>query len=183
MNRFYFVRHGQSEANEARIIADSTPKLTELGREQARLTALTLKDKNITKILASPYIRAQQTAEIIAGELGIKLEDIETVQELRERGVGECEGKPKDMESEKYITLDTERGFESQADLIARLLVAIEIIKNACETTEGDVLVVGHVTAGFYLQQLAKGYKKLSEFEEYYHMPNADFIDVEINKS
>ena len=180
MTKFFFVRHGQSEANAARLIADDTPKLTELGREQARVTALILKDKNITKILASPLIRAQQTAEIIAGELGIKLEDIETLQELRERGVGECEGKPKDMESEMYITLDTERGFESQADLISRLLVALQKIKTECENADGQVLVVGHVTAGFYLQQLAKGYRKLSEFEEYYHMPNADFIEVEI---
>lgn len=180
MAKFYFVRHGQSEANAARLIADDTPKLTELGREQARVTALLLKDKNITKILASPLIRAQQTAEIIAGELGVKLEDIETVQELRERGVGECEGKPKDMESEMYVKLDTERGFEPQAVLIKRLKKALEIIKLASKTTEGNVLVVGHVTAGYYLQQIAKGYNELSEFDEYYHMPNADFMDVEI---
>lgn len=181
MIKFYYVRHGQSTANEARLIADSTPELTELGRKQAKETALKLKDKNITKILSSSLIRARQTAEIIAGELGIKLEDVETVQELRERGVGECEGKPKDMESEMYITLDTERGFEPQAELIARLFVALEKIKRAVDSTDGDVLVVGHVTSGFYLQQLAKGYKILSEFEEYYHMPNAEFVEVEIN--
>ena len=180
MAKFYFVRHGQSEANAASLIADSTPKLTELGREQARETALLLRDMNITKILSSPLIRAQQTAEIIASELGIKLEDIETMQELRERGVGECEGKPKDMESEMYITIDTERGFEPQANLIKRLLVALIKIKTECENASGSVLVVGHVTAGFYLQQLAKGYQKLAEFEEYYHMPNADFIEVDI---
>lgn len=129
MVKFYFVRHGQSEANAAHSIADDTPKLTELGRDQARATAQLLKDKNITKILTSPLIRAQQTAEIIASELRIKLEDIETMQELRERGVGECEGKPKDMESEMYITIDTERGFEPQAVLIKRLLVALSKIK------------------------------------------------------
>lgn len=176
--KFYFVRHGQSEANAAGLIADSTPKLTELGREQAYKTALQLKNKEIVKILTSPLIRAKQTAEIIAKELGI--EAVEEVEELRERNLGECESKPKDMESEMYITLDTERGFEPQAELIKRLLTAIEIIKKAMSNTEGNILVVGHVTAGFYLQQLAKGYTKLSEFEPYYHMPNAECMEVKI---
>ncbi|MCA9345987.1 histidine phosphatase family protein [Candidatus Saccharibacteria bacterium] len=181
MIKFYFVRHGQSEANAARLIADSTPKLTKLGREQAIETANSLKDIKITKILTSPLIRARQTAEIIASELGLHVGDIEVVDELTERSLGECEGKPKDMESEKYITIDTERGFEPQATLIKRLLVALEMIKKECNDASGNVLVVGHVTAGFYLQQLAKGYRKITEFDEYYHMPNAVCKEVEIN--
>jgi len=80
--KFYFVRHGQSEANAARLIADSTPKLTKLGREQAIETANSLKDIKITKILTSPLIRARQTAEIIASELGLHVGDIEVVDEL-----------------------------------------------------------------------------------------------------
>ena len=178
--KFYFVRHGQSEANAARLIADDTPKLTNLGREQAIETAKKLADKNITKILCSPLVRAKETAEIIAVELGMQASDVEVILELRERGVGECEGKPKDMESEMYITLDTERGFEPQADLIERSLRALEIIKEEIDKTEGAVLVVGHVTSGFYLMQLAKGYNKLAEFDEYYHMPNAGYAEVEI---
>ena len=180
--KFYYVRHGQSTANEARIIADATPKLTDLGIEQATETAYKLTDKNITRILCSPLIRARQTAEIIAKRIGIDPKDVLVVKELRERGVGECEGKPKDMESEMYITLDTQRGFEPQADLIARLQTALKRISDEIDITSGEVLVVGHVTAGFYLQQLAKGYSRLSEFDEYYHMPNASFVEVEINK-
>lgn len=178
--KFYFVRHGQSEANAARLIADDTPKLTELGRQQALQTGKKLAGKNISRILCSPLIRAKETAEIIATELGLDTNDIEVIQDLRERGVGECEGKPKDMESEMYITLDTERGFEPQAVLIERSLRVLERIKAEISKADGAVLVVGHVTAGFYLMQLAKGYKTLAEFDEYYHLPNAEFAEVEI---
>jgi uncharacterized phosphatase len=178
--KFYFVRHGQSEANAARLIADDTPKLTELGRQQAVETAKKLADKNISKILCSPLVRAKETAEIIATELGMNESDIKVLLDLRERRVGECEGKPKDMESEMYITLDTERGFESQAALIERLLRALEDIKDTIKKTDGAVIVVGHVTAGYYLMQLAKGYRKLAEFEAYFHTPNAGYAEVEI---
>ena len=180
MTKFYFVRHGQSEANAALIVASSTPPLTENGIKQARRTGEELKDKNVAIILTSPYIRAQQTAETIAGELAIGVNDIRIIDELRERGLGECEGKPKDMENDRFFIIDAERGFESQQDLINRLQVAIEKIKKAVIETDGEVVVVGHSVSGFYLSQVAKGFTKFSEFEDYRHMNNADFIEVEI---
>lgn len=180
MAKFYFVRHGQSTANAALIVADSTPVLTTNGIEQARRTGEELKHKNISCVLTSPYIRAQQTAEIIAGEIAIGINEILVVDELRERGLGECEGKPKDMENDKFFMFDTERGFESQNDLINRLQVAIDKIKKAFKETDGEVVVVGHSVSGFYLTQVAKGFSKFSEFDDYTHMNNADYIEIEI---
>jgi broad specificity phosphatase PhoE len=180
MAKFYYVRHGQSTANEARLIADNTPELTQLGRDQALATARKLADKNITKILTSPLIRARQTAETIAAELGVAAENIMVVNDLRERSVGECEGKPKDMESHMYATLDTERGFEPQAVLIERLQRALGSIVEAIGKTDGNVLVVGHVTSGYYLDQIVKGRTQVSDFEPYFHMPNATYIEMEL---
>jgi broad specificity phosphatase PhoE len=101
------------------------------------------------------------------------------VNDLRERSVGECEGKPKDMESHMYATLDTERGFEPQAVLIERLQRALSTIVKVVAKTDGNVLVVGHVTSGYYLDQIVKGHKKVSDFEPYFHMPNASYIKME----
>jgi broad specificity phosphatase PhoE len=72
------VRHGQSEFNvvysQTRIdpgIHD--PRLTEEGRRQALLAAERLATRGLTMILSSPYTRALQTAQIIAGELDLPI--------------------------------------------------------------------------------------------------------------
>lgn len=72
------VRHGQSEFNvvysQTRIdpgIPD--PRLTEEGRRQALLAAERLAGHELTLILSSPYTRALQTAQIIAGELALPI--------------------------------------------------------------------------------------------------------------
>ncbi len=73
------VRHGQSEFNlhysQTRIdpgIED--PKLTPLGATQALGAAKALAEKGARRIVSSPYHRALETAEIIAGHLGLAIE-------------------------------------------------------------------------------------------------------------
>lgn len=66
-----WMRHGESSWNAAgRMQYDAMhPELTEHGREQARLAAETLSGCSITALWASPAVRAQQTAEIVARRL------------------------------------------------------------------------------------------------------------------
>ncbi len=73
------VRHGQSEFNvvyaETRVdpgIRD--PILTELGRRQAAAAAESIKRQGARRLIASPYRRAIQTAEIIGETLGLTVE-------------------------------------------------------------------------------------------------------------
>ncbi len=65
MNTLYFIRHAESEANKARIMASQLAyPLTEEGRNEAALIAEELKDiADIDHIISSPLIRAVQTAE------------------------------------------------------------------------------------------------------------------------
>ncbi len=65
------MRHG--EAGEARFDADRP--LTPRGRSQADASALGLRRLNVRVpvIHHSPYLRARQTAEIVAGVFGSKL--------------------------------------------------------------------------------------------------------------
>ena len=72
------VRHGESEFNvhfnRTRIdpgIAD--PALTEAGRLQAAAAAERLQDHGVARLLASPYRRALETAEIIADRLRLPI--------------------------------------------------------------------------------------------------------------
>lgn len=65
MNTLYFIRHAESEANKARIMASQLAyPLTEEGRAEASLIAEELKDiAGIDLIISSPLKRAVQTAE------------------------------------------------------------------------------------------------------------------------
>jgi broad specificity phosphatase PhoE len=72
----YFIRHGETEANVAGIRQGASGKLTERGRAQALETAKRFpKQKGHPEvIIASPYERTRETAEIIAKELNMVLE-------------------------------------------------------------------------------------------------------------
>jgi probable phosphoglycerate mutase len=69
----YVMRHGQSTVNVERRLTGSDYRgdLTALGREQAAKAAEWLADKGITRILYSPFHRAEQTAQIVGERLGI----------------------------------------------------------------------------------------------------------------
>jgi broad specificity phosphatase PhoE len=94
----YVIRHGQSVFNAAFNKTGRDPgiidaPLTGRGFKQARLAADSLKQKDIRKIISSPYTRALQTAQAIAGilNLGIEVEPL-----LGERSLYSCDiGTPR----------------------------------------------------------------------------------------
>lgn len=92
------MRHGQSKANAEGVIADRHSPLTNEGIKQARKTALELADFGITVIASSPYFRTQQTAQIIASELGLNPAHIKIIDELRERELGVLQNQPREHE-------------------------------------------------------------------------------------
>jgi glucosyl-3-phosphoglycerate phosphatase len=80
------LRHGQSEFN---LLVNATrrdpgiedARLTEYGHHQAERAAHTLAREPITRIIASPYTRALQTAEPLARRLGLTVEILPIVRE------------------------------------------------------------------------------------------------------
>lgn len=178
--RILYIRHGKSIANANGTIGEPDTPLAEEGLEQARTTGQHLKQENVSTIVCSPFIRAQQTAEIIAGELGIPIADITILDELHERRMGELEGGPKQQPTEFYYQNDTDFGFESQQQLITRLKLALDTVKEIAEKASGTVIVVGHATSGFYFLQVAKGKTNFAEFEPVSQMENAEFIEVNL---
>ena len=83
-----WVRHGQSTWNVIDRMQghELSPPLTELGREQAALTAELLADQGVVRILSSPAVRARETADIIAELLGL---DVVEEPLLLEKGLDE----------------------------------------------------------------------------------------------
>ncbi|MFD5225393.1 histidine phosphatase family protein [Microbacterium sp. NPDC058342] len=85
------VRHGQTDWNLAHRIQGSTDiPLNETGRADALAAAEALLDGEHHAIYASPLVRAQETARIISGRLGLT-EPLIT-RGLREREFGDAEG-------------------------------------------------------------------------------------------
>ena len=98
MKTIYFVRHGESEANAARITAGGglDVDLTQRGMDQAVQVGDMLKGKEIQLIVSSPQKRALHTAAIIARQIGYNAEHIVTSEWFAERHLGDLTGKPHD---------------------------------------------------------------------------------------
>lgn len=76
------------------------PALTADGRAQALAAADGLRRESVARIVTSPYWRALQTAEIVAGALGVPVE-VEPL--IRERAAFSCDvGTPKSKLAESW---------------------------------------------------------------------------------
>lgn len=141
---FYFVRHGESEANAARRFAgQSDSPLTERGRRQAEAVAEELASVGFDRIVSSDLSRTRDTAEVVAKRHGMK---VEVVPELREIDVGDRTGKPfdetkglPDWSDERFVAWP---GGESLDQVLARTLGAIDRLTK--ESPGKTILVVGH---------------------------------------
>lgn len=73
--KLWLLRHGQAQPYQAH---DAERQLTEIGREQVVQAAEFLRGVAFDRIICSPYIRAQQTAQLLCSTLG-DTPSIETV--------------------------------------------------------------------------------------------------------
>jgi isoleucyl-tRNA synthetase len=94
-NTFIVVRHGEAEHN-AKNIANSNPAvvfhLTEKGKEQVKKLSENLKDRDISKIYTSPFMRSKETANLLSGEINYRGEVVED-NRLRELNFGDLDNK------------------------------------------------------------------------------------------
>jgi broad specificity phosphatase PhoE len=141
---FYFVRHGQSEGNAARVFTGQTDSpLTALGRQQAAAVADELAKVKFDRIVSSDLSRTRDTAEVIAKRHGLS---VEVMPELREIDVGERTGKNFDetaalpgWNDDGFVSWP---GGESLDQVLARTLGAIDRLTR--ESPGKTILVVGH---------------------------------------
>ena len=96
--KLYVTRHGETPMNAAhRVCGLTNIDLTEKGIAQAKEAGRSLQDKGIKRIIASPLLRAQHTARLIADEIDI--DTIETEQRLIEQNYGIYENTDWDGEA------------------------------------------------------------------------------------
>jgi probable phosphoglycerate mutase len=92
------VRHGEPAWSADGLSVDDPP-LTDLGHEQAAITAKSLAHVEVDEILVSPLVRAQQTAAPIAETLGIAPT---TLPWLREIFPGNWGGTPQEAVEQAF---------------------------------------------------------------------------------
>ncbi|WP_243075078.1 histidine phosphatase family protein [Microbacterium sp. SS28] len=153
MTTLLLVRHGETDWNRDRRIQGSTDiPLNDTGRQQARDAAAGLREKLDPRlpavVVASDLSRARETAEIIAGELGLPAPRL--YPELRERGYGVAEG----MSVEEYFAqwgdwhgTDVPEA-ETREDLRERALAGLtkvaHDVRRATAPGAASVIVVTH---------------------------------------
>ncbi|HYR94069.1 MAG TPA: histidine phosphatase family protein [Methylomirabilota bacterium] len=144
MTTFFFVRHGESEANAAHRFSGRTDSpLTERGRKQAEVVAAALDAVPFDRIVATPLSRSLDTALVIGRRRKMP---VDVVDDLIEIDVGDRTG----------ATFDEIRGLpdwkddgfvawphgETLEQVLERALRALRRIHR--ESDGGTVLVIGH---------------------------------------
>ena len=141
--KLYVARHGETEWNALNKICGRTDiPLTERGLEQAKLLAANMADKQLGVIIASPMIRAQQTAAAVSEVIDVP---VLTDERLIEQNFGDFEGL--DRGTPEYLANKRQfayryPGGESQMDVAYRVYGLIEELKG--KYPDKNVLLVCH---------------------------------------
>jgi len=145
----YFVRHGQSANNAAKVRQGSAGGLSDAGEKQALFTGERLKNNKIEITLSSPYERAQDTAGIINKYLHTQTETTSLLAERR--NPSEVIGKDADSEEVTRIMDVIDRSFhdddyhysdeENFAELKSRARELLTLLEHR---PEKHILCVSH---------------------------------------
>lgn len=154
--RFILLRHGQTPMSVRRLYSGSAsdPELTEFGHSQANAAAEWLSSDacpwRIDGIVASPQVRAQQTAEHVAKALGSRFT---TEVDLRETDFGAWEGltfsEAQKHDPELHLSWLSDPSVappEGEAFSVVDKRVGEARNRMTEEFGESTILVVSHVT-------------------------------------
>jgi len=101
--RIFLIRHGETEFNRLGVFRGRYEvDLNDVGRRQAGEIARALKGENIDFLLASPLVRATETAAVIARRLGTEYTVDEAFNNI---DLGSWQGVPKDRVMSEYPDL------------------------------------------------------------------------------
>jgi len=134
-NRFLLMRHGEAESNareviSARVETSDRYPLTAEGRARVAKAAEQLKGAGITTIIASPYARMRETAEIVSKAIGIP---VTYDERLREYDLPDFDGRPATEFNERFASPSekfTEKIGQNETwdELARRMLLALRDI-------------------------------------------------------
>lgn len=143
MTIFGLIRHGVTDWNQqGRIQGQQDVPLNEEGRKQAELLGKRLEDESWDFIFSSDMKRAKETADIIAGHMGKKVEAVDP--RLRERTFGRLDGTTEDERVSQWGQdwINTDFGGEEPEDVIERSYAFLDEL--AQKYPEKKILIITH---------------------------------------
>ena len=172
--KLYIARHGETAWNvENKVSGRTDVPLTEKGLEQAKLLAQNATGKGIEVILASPLLRARQTAQAVSEAIGVPIEIDERLIEL---DFGIFEGMPRTDPDFQYTRAQFPTrypGGESAFQLAHRVYSCLDDVKRRYDGK--TVLLVCH---GGVCRMVRSYFMDLTNDEySYYFAPNAELVE------
>jgi 2,3-bisphosphoglycerate-dependent phosphoglycerate mutase len=177
------ARHGDAEYLDT-VFSDEGGTLSTEGREQARALADEVLDRRIAHVWCSDSARAVQTAEIVAGRVGVS---VTTRKALREIDVGDLHGQPFSIPAicavtDHWFHGDLDVAFphgESGADVVARYAATLAEI---ADVHRGEtVVVVTHQTAScIALPSLARNVTP--RYADRHRLGNGEYAELVIDE-
>ena len=138
--RLFLVRHGRTSLNAAGVLRGRLdPELDVTGLIEAMAVADTIGRSGLGLVVASPLLRAMDTAAHIAARAGVELQ---IDDRLIDRDYGSWAGKPKADLIARWGSLDGAPDVEPAAEVFARSLDAFRDVANRLES--GAAALVTH---------------------------------------
>ncbi len=132
---FVFIRHGETDANRAGIIAGSNePPLNETGREQAVAIAPLMAMAKWRAVYVSPQDRARTTANLVLPGY-----DARVLDGLRERHWGDLEGRPIGELCPRFDAPPNGEGFDAMCQR-----VSFAMQQALAEVSDNLTVIVAH---------------------------------------
>ena len=162
-NSYFVMRHGEALSNTTGFLNDDDSQengLTDAGKKKVRQQAAEIKQKGISKIVVSPLLRTQETAKIIAEELGLSEESVLTDERLREIEFGIFNGKPVKeyhdfFKSSRALVCTRPEGGESWCDVKVRVGDALYELERKYQ--KENILLITHNSPAFMLARVVQG--------------------------
>ena len=182
-NRYFAIRHGEAVNNTNNVLDTTDARkwpLTEIGREQSEKAGKSLKKEKITKIFASPLARTKETAEIMAGALGLDASSIVYDDRLREFNFGTLDGTSyRDFVESMQERTCSEIIGEGESYELARQRFANFLYEIESKLKDENILIVTHGIGLQALKALGEGVTLKGLLCNLHPMPgNAVAMDV-----
>lgn len=169
------VRHGETDANAARVVQLADARLSATGRQQAQRLATRLAECGVVHILCSDMTRALETAAPISARIGVP---VVADPLLRERDFGDLRGTPYDeLRVDPFAADYAPPHGETWAEFHERIQRAWALVVQVASSVPGSLLVVTH---GLVCRALAERHLSLEPeavLPERWHNTAVTWID------
>jgi isoleucyl-tRNA synthetase len=184
-NKYFVMRHGETEGNVAKvwnIDKKREDKLTEGGIVKVKESGEFLKDKRIDLIFVSPFVRTEETAEIVAEKAGIPFDEVVVDDRLGEWYVGaDFDGKKIEdyfeVRNNSFDRYDFKLpGGESYRDVLKRAGEFLYEIEN--KYSGKNILIISHGATTRALELVSNGFSFESLYKDTRNFKNYENAEV-----